>query len=79
MMDSVWPVPNFLMCSIASSIFETDFMLIIGARYSVDQSLSEAGIALSSKSMVCFQHLISQFASARAARSFGVKDWEIFS
>ena len=63
----------------ASSMPATDFTLTIGARYSVDQSSSEASIALSSKPTVSSQHLISHSASKREVTSLGTKEGEIFS
>ena len=57
----------------------TALMLTIGARYSVDQSSSEAGTALASKPIVFSQHLISHFSFEREAASFGTKDDKIFS
>ena len=58
----------------ASSIPATDFTLTIGARYSVDQSSSEASEALSSKPMVLSQHLISHSASDREPTSLGTNE-----
>ena len=42
---SEWPVPYFLICSIASSTFLTTLADIIRSSYSVPQSSSDAGTA----------------------------------